>query len=118
MVLLGSMYSQGLRGGPKSDTDVPSLCSSRLANLGYPRGMYNLGVMYETGRGVPPDPGCNLAKAAGWYEKAGTPDASYRLGLMYEQGRGVPKDPAAAKKYYLASGTPEAKTRLAGMAPQ
>ncbi|HEX4136391.1 MAG TPA: serine/threonine-protein kinase [Bryobacteraceae bacterium] len=119
MVLLASMYSQGL-GGSKSDSDAVRLFQ-QAADLGYPRGMYNLGVMYEADRGVPESPD-NLAKAASWYQKAvdrgGSADAAYRLGLMYEQGRGVSKDLVQARRYYEKSGTPEARARLAALPPQ
>ncbi len=119
MVLLGSMYTQGL-GGPKSDTDAVSMFQ-QAAELGYVRGMFNLAVMYETGRGVPASPD-NQAKAAQWYAKAaersGGGDAAYRLGLMYEEGRGVPKDLNQARKLYAQARTPEAANRLSRLPAQ
>jgi class 3 adenylate cyclase len=116
MVLLGTLYSEGL-GGPKNDSDAVRMF--RLAaDLGYARGMYNLGLMYEAGRGVP---AISDNQAADWYAKAvnrGDGDAAYRLGLMYEDGRGVPKDLSEARRLYTKAGTPEAKRRLATLPPQ
>jgi uncharacterized protein len=80
--------------------------------------MYNLGVMYETGRGV----SNSLEGAAPWYKlvsKLGDRDAKYRLGTMYERGTGGrPKDLEKAMELYQQAGTPEAKNRLAMIAPR
>ncbi|HTW66083.1 MAG TPA: protein kinase [Bryobacteraceae bacterium] len=119
MVLLGSMYAQGL-GGTKSDSDALHWFQ-QAADLGYVRGMFNLGVMYETGRGVLASGG-NQAKAAQWYAKAanlpGGEVAAFRLGLMYEEGRGVPRNLNEARRLYAKSGTPEAANRLANLPAQ
>lgn len=119
MVLLGSMYVQGL-GGPKSDSEAVHWFQ-QAADLGYVRGMYNLGVMYESGRGVLASGG-NLAKAAQWYAKAadlpGGKDAAFRLGLMYENGNGVPRNLNEARRLYAQAGTPEAAGRLANLPAQ
>jgi TPR repeat protein len=61
--------------------------------------MYNLGLAYDNGWGVPKD----YSKAKEWYEKsaaAGNGHAMGRLGFLYEDGRGVPKDYAEAKEWY------------------
>jgi uncharacterized protein len=113
-VLLGAMYLQG-EGGDRSYPDAASLFR-QAADLGYVRGMFNLGVMYETKR-VVPSSSADQAKAASWYAKAaelpGGGDAAFRLGLMYEQGRGVRKDLNEARRLYAKAGTPDAKNRLA-----
>ncbi len=52
------------------------------------KAQYEVGTMYEQGKGV----GRDLAQAALWYEKAawqGHVDAQYNLALMYTSGRGV-----------------------------
>ncbi len=52
---------------------------------------YNLGYMYEKGKGVPAD----KAKAAEFYRKAaeqGVDKAEYKLGVLYASGAGVKKD--------------------------
>ena len=117
MVLLGTMYEQGL-GGPKNDADAISMFQ-QASELGYASGTYNLGTMYDGGRGVP----ANQARAATLYEKAteqkgGNPNAALRLGQMYQLGQGVPKDIGKARKYYELSGTPEARAALAKLPPQ
>lgn len=58
-----------------------------------------LGMMYESGDGVPEDE----YKAAYWYRKAadkGDATAQAFLGLMYEEGRGVKQDKKAALALY------------------
>ena len=69
------------------------------ADQGYANAQYNLGVMYEKGRGIAQDD----AEAAKWHRKAaeqGDPFAQSRLGWMYEKGRGVAQDGAEAVKWY------------------
>ena len=69
-----------------------------LAERGVAEAQFNLGVMYDTGRGVPQD----YAEALKWYRKAagqGNAGAQYNLGIMYEKGRGVPQDYAKAVKW-------------------
>ncbi|HID49498.1 MAG TPA: sel1 repeat family protein, partial [Chromatiales bacterium] len=53
--------------------------------------MYEVGRMYERGRGVDVD----LGKAAQWYQQAasaGNAPAQARLGILYFEGRGVAQD--------------------------
>lgn len=57
-----------------------------------------LGVMFETGRGVPQ----NYTEAAMWYRRAaeqGDSLAQYSLGLLYDRGQGVPRDVIEASKW-------------------
>lgn len=66
-----------------------------LAEQGEARAQYDLGLLYDTGRGVPQS---NEA-ALQWYQRAaeqGEPRAQYNLGLMYANGQGVPQDYARA----------------------
>lgn len=52
---------------------------------------FNLGVMYDSGQGVPQD----YAEAVRWFRKAaeqGNASARYNLALMYDNGQGVPQD--------------------------
>jgi TPR repeat protein len=61
--------------------------------------MFNLGVMYRSGRGVAQDD----AQAAVWYRKAADEehvDAMFNLGRMYSTGRGVARDDAQAAVWY------------------
>ena len=59
----------------------------------------NLGVCYETGRGVTQD----YYEAVKWFRKAaeqGNRQAQYNLGVYYEKGRGVTQDYTEAVKWY------------------
>jgi TPR repeat protein len=84
------------------------------AAAGDANAMTHLGLMYETGEGVPRDD----AQAVSWYRKAadaGEMVAMYGLGDMYENGRGVPKDYAQALSWYrkaAAAGSPDARESL------
>ncbi len=60
---------------------------------------FNLGEMYNYGRGVPED----AVEAVKWYRKAaeqGNAEAQYNLGVMYRKGEGVPEDAVEAVKWY------------------
>lgn len=62
-----------------------------LAEQGDAEAQYNLGVMYNEGKGVPQD----YTEAVNWYRKAaeqGFASAQYRLGNMYKDGQGVIQD--------------------------
>lgn len=71
-----------------------------LADQGDTRAQYNLGVMYELGKGPPLD----YAEAVKWYRRAaeqGHPTAQYNLGCMCAEGRGVPQDQVHALKWFI-----------------
>jgi TPR repeat protein len=60
---------------------------------------YNLGVMYQEGRGVQQD----SKQAASWHQKAaeqGDAQAQYSLGNMYHKGEGVQQDFKQAASWY------------------
>ncbi|MEH6478397.1 MAG: tetratricopeptide repeat protein, partial [Sneathiella sp.] len=66
-----------------------------LAEQGYAKPQYNLGVLYENGKGVPQDD----AEAVKWYRLAaeqGNAYSQHDLGVMYRDGDGVPQDGAEA----------------------
>jgi TPR repeat protein len=70
-----------------------------LAAKGHASAQYNIGFLYEEGRGVPLDP----VAAAKWYRKAaerGHGAAQRSLGLKYELGLGVPQDNVLAHMWY------------------
>jgi TPR repeat protein len=55
-----------------------------------PNAQYNLGVLYDKGRGVSQD----YAEAARWYRLAADQEhawAQYNLGVLYREGHGVPR---------------------------
>ena len=70
-----------------------------LAEQGKSSALFNLGLMYRKGEGVPQD----YAAAVSLYRKAanqGHAGAQNNLGSMYEHGLGVPQDYAAAVSWY------------------
>ena len=72
-----------------------------LADQGYAKAQYNLGLMHDNGNGVLKDD----KQAVKWYQKAadrGHAKAQYNLGLMYDNGNGngVLKDGQQAVKWY------------------
>ena len=71
----------------------------RDAAQGKAYAQYNLGMMYDQGRGVRKD----YAEAVKWYLLAaqqGNAHAQYNLGVMYSQGQGVRQDYIEALKWY------------------
>jgi uncharacterized protein len=85
-----------------------------FAEQGDAPAQYNLGLMYDNGRGVPRD----YAAAVQWYRKAaeqGHAGAQYNLGLMYDSGQGVPQDYAAALSW-LRKAAEQSGTGGAGLA--
>ncbi|WP_426435973.1 caspase family protein [Bradyrhizobium genosp. P] len=81
---------------------------------GYPLALHNIGVMYESGDGVP----LSNAEAARWYKKAvalGEPIAMVDLAWLYQAGEGVAKDCAEAIRLNEAAvqaGNPDAMNNL------
>ncbi len=68
---------------------------SRAAEAGDRDAQYNLGALYEMGRGVDQDDG----QAAQWYARAaekGSAQAQYSLGLLFAKGEGLGRDPVLA----------------------
>jgi uncharacterized protein len=63
----------------------------RLAEQGHADAQYDLGLMYQTGRGVPE----NYVEAVKWYRlsaEQGFAFAQLNLGLLYTGGDGVPEN--------------------------
>ncbi|MGQ0664206.1 MAG: trypsin-like peptidase domain-containing protein, partial [Pseudomonadota bacterium] len=74
-----------------------------LARQGHSGAQNNLGVMYETGQGVPQD----YAEAVKWYRRAadqGFAKAQFSLGAMYDTGQGVSQDYVLAHLYLNLAG--------------
>jgi len=71
----------------------------KRAERGFANSQFNLGTLYEQGKGVPN----NNTEALKWYRLAaeqGNAPAQYNLGVMYDQGKGVPNDDEEALKWY------------------
>ena len=87
------------------------------ANKGNIKAMYEVGRLYERGRGV----NTNLAEATKWYLKAsnsGQHSAQARLGIMYFEGRGVKQNYSEALKLLNLAAknkVPSAQFQLANM---
>lgn len=70
-----------------------------LAEKGYAFAQFNLGVLYDQGKGVPQDD----ALALKWYQRAadqGLSQAQVNLAIMYEQGQGMKPDFQRAYFWY------------------
>lgn len=82
---------------------------------GVANAQYNLGVLHETGTGVPAD----ATRALLWYHSAaeqGHPLAQYNLGVLYAAGRGIPQSYAEAGRWFRRAadrGVPGALYNLA-----
>ena len=88
-----------------------------MAEGGKVQAMYDVGKLYERGRGV----NKNRIKAAEWFQKAalaGHASAQARLGILYFEGRGVNQDYKKALKLLNAAAkqkVPSAYYQLANM---
>ena len=85
---------------PPVDADVErARVLQPLAEKGQADAAYELGQLFETGRGVAADP----AAAARLYRRAadqGHAAAQFRLGRLFETGQGGVRDPETAARWY------------------
>ncbi len=96
---LGAIYYFPLDESIKKDINEAFKWYTKAALQGQVEAQYNLGVMYDQGKGVPK----NYSDAYKWYKLAaeqGFANAQYNLGVMYDQGYGIPKNYAQAIKWY------------------
>ena len=104
-------FSEGLAAYESGDYAAAVRVWRIHAARGEAKAQYNLGVMYDNGKGVPED----NAEAVKWWRlsaKQGDADAQYNLGVMYDNGKGVPEDNAEAVKWWrLAAEQGNAKAR-------
>ena len=73
------------------------------AEQGNSASQFNLGLMYDTGRGVPQD----FVEALKWYRLAaeqGFTVAQTNLGVTYAEGKGVPQDYVQAHMWFNLAG--------------
>ena len=105
-VLLGSVevsfsadYQKGLTAA-RSGNYATALREFRvLAEQGHASAQYNLGLMYDNGRGVTQD----YKESVKWYTKSveqGHAEAQYNLGVMYGNGNGVRQDNVYAHMWF------------------
>lgn len=91
-------FRQGLSAYQRHDYGRASRIFIPLAERGSAPAQSYLGLLFETGRGVPQ----NYTEAAMWYRRAaeqGDSRAQYSLGLLYDRGFGVPRDIVEASKW-------------------
>ncbi|MDA9499824.1 hypothetical protein XI05_20610 [Bradyrhizobium sp. CCBAU 11357] len=89
---------QGVSAFHRQDYATASRIFIPLAERGDAAAQSYLGMLFETGRGVPQ----NYTEAAMWYRRAaeqGDSRAQYSLGLLYDRGQGVPQDIVEASKW-------------------
>ena len=108
-VLLGNMgvsesadFQKGLTAAFNGDYATALREWKPLAEQGNADAQYNLGFMYDKGRGVPQD----YKTALKWYKLAaeqGDADAQTNLGFIFEKGLSVPQDYKTALKWYNLS---------------
>ena len=104
-LLLGSglavaaAFNKGLEAAQSGDFKTALAEWTPLADQGDYNAQYNLGLMYDTGWGVPE----NDKTTVKWYTKAaeqGYADAQVNLGVMYDNGQGVLTDTKRAYMWY------------------
>lgn len=97
--VLANSYQKGMEAYKRGDHQIALEEWWPLANSGNAAAEFNLGLMYETGKGVAQD----YNVAAEWYRKAalhGSANAQNNLGYLYTRGFGVPRDFSQAIKWY------------------
>ena len=114
---LANDYGTALSAYLDGDHQTAFALFSTLAEQGDAGAQFNLGVMYEFGRGNLK----NGREAFRWYKKAaeqGVAEAQFNLGNMYRKGEGTAKDDAEAFKWYKKAaeqGVAEAQNSLGVM---
>jgi TPR repeat protein len=96
-------YDDGLAAANRGDYDTALHEWRPLAEEGDSAAQYNLGVMYDTGQGVPQD----YTEAVKWYRKAalqGDSGSQVNLGVMYLLGHGVLQDYVQAHMWFNIAG--------------
>ena len=91
-------FQQGFEATERGDYQTAFKLWLPLAEQGNASTQFNLGVMYEDGRGVKQDD----VEAVKWYRQAaeqGEVKAQFNLGAMYSNGRGVKQDYAESVKW-------------------
>lgn len=87
---------------PSADSEAALKEFRPLAANGDARAQFELGYMYERGKGVPQD----YKESLSWFRKSaeqGNASAQFHLGQRYDIGNGVPQDYAEAASWYHKS---------------
>lgn len=110
-------YAAGLAAYDRGDFQAAAEAWMGPAEAGDPKAQLGLGVLFETGGGVPVDP----AAASAWYARAaaqGVAPAMYNLGRLALEGRGMQSDPARALSLWrraAEAGMPQAAHNMGVM---
>jgi TPR repeat protein len=102
MLTIGNIYERGLYNNPRNYGKSLEWYQ-KAAEKGLAEGFFNVGISYEIGQGVAPNPQIafeNFLKAA----EKGLPIAKHKLGQLYLLGQGVLADPQAAIRYFSEAG--------------
>ena len=95
-----TLVGSTMRGAAHQETLLKRrLGIEKAADAGNALAMFNLGRIYDEGRGT----SRNAAEAVAWYRKAadaGNAGAMFNLGGMYDTGEGVPENHAEANAWY------------------
>ena len=92
-------FQQGFEAATREDYQTAFKLWLPLAEQGDADAQYNLGLMYDNGRGVKQDD----FEAVKWFRQAaeqGYTDAQFNLGVMYAKGQGVRQDKGQAKEWF------------------
>lgn len=92
-------YQKGLTAARSGDYATALRVFGVLAHQGYASAQYNLGLMYNNGRGVKQD----YKESAKWYRRSveqGHTEAQYNLGVLYGNGNGVKQDDVYAHMWF------------------
>ena len=101
-VVLSADFQKGLTAAFNGDYATALREWKPLAEQGNADAQYNLGFMYDKGRGVQQD----YKTAVKWYKlsaEQGDADAQTNLGFIYEKGLGVRQDYKIAVRWYILS---------------
>jgi len=113
----GADFQRGLTAAQNGDFATALREWMPLAEQGDVLAQYNLGLLYDMGKGVPQD----YKAAAKWFTEAakqGDADAQYNIGHMYAEGQGVIQDYKMAVMWFTRAaeqGYASAQSNLAYM---
>ena len=96
---VGADFAKGIAAAQAGDDATAFQEFKKAAEQGHAKAQYNLGLMYDNGRGVLQD----YKQAVKWYRLAaekGIAKAQANLGLMYHNGRGVLHDSVYAHMWW------------------
>jgi hypothetical protein len=95
-----SDFDQGLAAFKRGDHATALRVWKPLAEQGDRAAQYNLGLLFETGKGI----AANKSSAITWYKKSAAQSfakAHHNLGRLYYMGDGVPEDYVMAVRHFL-----------------